>query len=321
VAGTNIALTPDATNDRVIIGVTGKVPSATAADTAAVCTGNAATATTFQTARTIGISGDATGTATSFNGGANITIPLTLTASGVTAGTYRSVTIDAKGRVTAGTNPTTLATAGITDAVPVSDVATTAAANKLLKLNASGLLPASITGNAATASSVPWSGITGVPAAASSLIAVINDTRASGTNGGSAAPANTWNTRVLNTALVDQIGINLSSNQFTLPAGTYEINASAPFFGCNRVKARLQNITDSTTTIMGTSEAGNSAAYWTSQRSIIQGVFTIAASKVLEIQCIAYSYGGEGTVNGYGISTSMTGANEVYTVATIRKIG
>lgn len=37
--------------------------------------------------------------------------------SGVTAGTYRSVTVDVKGRVTAGTNPTTLAGYGITDAM------------------------------------------------------------------------------------------------------------------------------------------------------------------------------------------------------------
>ena len=36
--------------------------------------------------------------------------------SGVTAGTYRSVTVNAKGHVTAGSNPTTLAGYGITDA-------------------------------------------------------------------------------------------------------------------------------------------------------------------------------------------------------------
>lgn len=36
--------------------------------------------------------------------------------SGVTAGTYKSVTVDAQGHVTAGTNPTTLAGYGITDA-------------------------------------------------------------------------------------------------------------------------------------------------------------------------------------------------------------
>ena len=41
--------------------------------------------------------------------------------SGVTAGTYRSVTVNAQGHVTAGSNPTTLAGYGITDAVSSSD--------------------------------------------------------------------------------------------------------------------------------------------------------------------------------------------------------
>jgi hypothetical protein len=50
--------------------------------------GNAGTATTLATARTIAISGGATGTATSFNGSANITIPVTdLNASNLSAGT------------------------------------------------------------------------------------------------------------------------------------------------------------------------------------------------------------------------------------------
>lgn len=70
-AGPNIALTPDATNDKVTIGVTGTV------DASASCTGNSATATALATARTIALSGGATGTATSFNGTADITIPVT----------------------------------------------------------------------------------------------------------------------------------------------------------------------------------------------------------------------------------------------------
>lgn len=43
----------------------------------ASCTGNSATATKFQTARTIGLGTGATGTATSFDGTGNITIPVT----------------------------------------------------------------------------------------------------------------------------------------------------------------------------------------------------------------------------------------------------
>lgn len=80
----------------------------------AALTGNASTASALQTARSISTTGDATWTV-SFNGSANATAAITL-ATVATAGTYRSVTVNAKGLVTAGTNPTTLAGYGITDA-------------------------------------------------------------------------------------------------------------------------------------------------------------------------------------------------------------
>ena len=84
----------------------------------AALSGNASTATALQTARTISLSGDSTGSV-SFDGTTNAQINVTLANSGVGAGTYRSVTVDAKGRVTAGTNPTTLSGYGITDAQPL----------------------------------------------------------------------------------------------------------------------------------------------------------------------------------------------------------
>jgi phage-related tail fiber protein len=111
--------------------------------------GNASTATKLATARAIAISGDMTGTA-NFDGTGDISISGTLANTGVSASTYRSVTVDSKGRVTGGTNPTTIATYGLTDAVSTSDVVTTATANKILKLDGSAKLPASITGDAAT---------------------------------------------------------------------------------------------------------------------------------------------------------------------------
>lgn len=58
-------------------------------------------ATKLATARKISISGDATGS-TDFDGSADKTITLTLANSGVAAGTYSAVAVDAKGRVTAG---------------------------------------------------------------------------------------------------------------------------------------------------------------------------------------------------------------------------
>jgi len=57
-----------------------------------------------------------------------------LATTGVTASTYKSVTVDAYGRVTAGTNPTTLAGYGITDAYTQAQVDSALA----LKLNLTG---------------------------------------------------------------------------------------------------------------------------------------------------------------------------------------
>ena len=53
------------------------------------------------TARKISLTGDATGE-TTFDGSADKSISLTLANSGVTAGTYSALTVDAKGRATAG---------------------------------------------------------------------------------------------------------------------------------------------------------------------------------------------------------------------------
>lgn len=72
VAGNNITLTPDATNDKITISATDTV--------------------------------------------------YTHPNSGVTAGTYNKVTVDAKGHVTSGSNPTTLSGHGITDAYTKTEV-------------------------------------------------------------------------------------------------------------------------------------------------------------------------------------------------------
>ena len=103
--------------------------------------GNAATATKLVTSRTLAASGDATGSA-SFDGSANATIALTLANSGATAGTYKSVTVDAKGRVTGGSNPTTLAGYGITDAAPSSHVGATGSAHGQATTSVNGFMSA-----------------------------------------------------------------------------------------------------------------------------------------------------------------------------------
>lgn len=77
------------------------VPATLLTGTAAVnTTGSAAKLTT---ARTISATGDGTWAVT-FDGSSNIASALTLATTGVAAGTYDQVTVDSKGRVTAGSN-------------------------------------------------------------------------------------------------------------------------------------------------------------------------------------------------------------------------
>jgi phage-related tail fiber protein len=73
------------------IGISGNAATATLA----------ASATKLETPRAIAVSGDATGSV-SFDGTGAVSIPMVLANSGVTAGNWPKVTVDAKGRVTAG---------------------------------------------------------------------------------------------------------------------------------------------------------------------------------------------------------------------------
>jgi len=90
--------------------------------------------------------------------GANKTVNITHNTSGVSAGTYRSVTVNTYGHVTAGTNPTTLSGYGITDA-KIANGVITLGSNTITPLTASSTLDAtklsgtasvSTTGNAGT---------------------------------------------------------------------------------------------------------------------------------------------------------------------------
>ena len=63
--------------------------------------GKSATADKLATARTFTLAGDVTGSAT-FDGSANVSISATIKNSGVSAGTYSAVNVNAKGIVTAG---------------------------------------------------------------------------------------------------------------------------------------------------------------------------------------------------------------------------
>ena len=62
--------------------------------------------------------------------------------SAVTAGTYKSVSVDVNGHITAGTNPTTLAGYGITDAAASTHVGATGDAHGVVSTSAAGFMSA-----------------------------------------------------------------------------------------------------------------------------------------------------------------------------------
>lgn len=81
-------------------------------------------------------------------------ITITHSTSGVTAGTYRSLTVDAKGHVTAGTNPNTLDGYGITDA-KITSGTITLGLNAITPLTAESTLAASKVSGTLSADNIP----------------------------------------------------------------------------------------------------------------------------------------------------------------------
>ena len=100
--------------------------------------------------------------------------------------------------------------------------------------------------------------------------AIITDKKSQG-QGNTAFTAGDWRTVDLNYELADPDGIvSISSNQFTLQAGTYVIHAENPVYDVGENQMRLRNITDSTTAITGRSHWGN-ASYNTNNDSWLHG--------------------------------------------------
>lgn len=134
-----------------------------------------------------------------------------------------------------------------------------------------------------------------------------------GSSAGGTFNSGTWQTRDLNTIKTDETGaVLLSSNQFTLPAGSYIINAVSPAKGVEKHKIKLRDITDSVDTIIGTSAYAGSL----SDTSIIKGKFVTTSTKTFEIQHKCTS---SKETDGFG-SAAEAGVVEVYTVVELWKV-
>jgi hypothetical protein len=121
------------------------------------------------------------------------------------------------------------------------------------------------------------------PVAESSQYIQIQDEKATNTQGGTFT-SGAWRTRTLNTIDTDETGqVSVSSSQFTLPAGTYRTLARAPGYRCGSHATRLRNITDGTTTLIGSSEHSAIAPSFGEATDVttsdLSGTFSITASK------------------------------------------
>ena len=146
-------------------------------------------------------------------------------------------------------------------------------------------------------------------------IAIFNETQASGTEGGTFT-SGSYVKRTLNTTVVNNIaGCTLTSSVVALPAGTYQVFASAQAYKVGNHKIKLRNTTAGTDIAIGNSaftDAGDAVV----TPSLIQTSFVLSATSNIEVQHRASV-----TRAGNGLGTAASfGDSEIYAQITIARI-
>jgi hypothetical protein len=176
-----------------------------------------------------------------------------------------------------------------------------------------------VTGPTGAAGATGATGATG-PAGAGAM-SIFSYTLAANTAGGNAT-SGAWGVRPLNTTVVNDIsGCSISSNQITLPAGTYVLRGWGLFYGgINRNRTAFYNTTDSAFTVLSASMTGvttGTAGNQSSTVSLINGYFTIAASKVFEFQ---YRVASTQNTSGLGLVSNLDSKDELYSYIELTKV-
>ena len=153
-------------------------------------------------------------------------------------------------------------------------------------------------------------------------LVVLRHIENAGTHGGGQT-LGSWDTRTLNTEATDTAGIcTLANNQFTLAAGTYDINAHACYAAAGYGRIRLYNVSDAVVQQdvggydLCSMTVSTTGSPFTQSVATLTGRFTLAAAKTLAIQSrVSYS----NTTHGWGAASNF-GDIEVYMEVVLRRV-
>lgn len=145
--------------------------------------------------------------------------------------------------------------------------------------------------------------------------AVLAEQQTAGQEGGTFT-SGAWRTRSLNTEVLDPDGIvSISSNAFTLQAGSYLIEWMAMAFEVNRHKTKLRDTTNSTDIGIGTSKYAQSGSNNSPNDSTGAARVTITSATTYELQHQAES---TASGNGFGVEAGFSTV-ETYALVKIYK--
>lgn len=147
--------------------------------------------------------------------------------------------------------------------------------------------------------------------------AVLQHSVSAGTGGGGLTQ-NTWNTRTLNTEVEDFGSIvSLSSNQFSLSAGTYLIRAWANHYLTNASKIRLRDVGAGVTLAESMTLRAAAADFTSVAPTLCTRISSGSAFAQLEIQSNVSLTNG---TNGGGFADTITGVNNVFVQVEITRL-